>query len=307
MEENNRIPEAPEDPPITPETSVPEKPKRLKRHFFLAVMGIALGLDLLGQLHGELFLLPLYLLAPARDDGIRCRFMYLEFIGIDFLVLLFCFLCEKPIFRSFGWAKRGGMRGNTWKNFALGLGLGFAMNGLCILIAWLHGDLDFSVGSFELLYLLFALLAVCVQSGAEELMTRGYMMGALRERYGPWPAIVINSLYFGALHLLNPGITIMSFLQIVAIGFALSLVVYYLDSLWMCIAIHTAWNFTQNVLFGLPNSGIVSVRSFLHLEGATDSLFYSAAFGVEGGLTGVLVSMLLACAVMVIGKRKDRA
>ena len=281
----------------------PEPKKKLKRHFFLAVLGIALGLMLLGQLHGELFLLPLYLLFPEMDAGAAFLLQYLVFIGIDFLVILYCALCEKPILRSFGPAAAG----NTWKMLLLGLLIGFAMNGASILAAWLHGDLDFSVGRFEPGYLLLALLVVFVQSGAEELLTRGYMLGALRERYGAWVGIVVNSLFFGVLHLLNPGITVLSMLQIVLVGFALSLIVYYFDSLWMCIAIHTAWNFTQNFLFGLPNSGIVSARSFLHLEAASSSLFYDAGFGVEGGLPGVLAQLLLAGAVLLLAKRKGKA
>ena len=275
-----------------------------KRHFFLAVMGIALAMILVGQILGGILMGIVHGLLGEISGGVAFLFMYLEFIGIDALVILYCALCEKPTLREFGGARAGGMRGNTWKNFALGLLLGFGMNGVCILLAWLHGDIDLSVGRFEAVYLICALLCVCVQSGAEELVTRGYMMSALRQRYHAWVAIAVNSLFFGVLHLLNPGITVLSFLQIVLIGLAFSLIVYYLDSLWMCIAIHTAWNFTQNFLFGLPNSGIVSESSFLHLEGATNSLFYDAVFGIEGSVTGVVVVALVAVAVILIGKKK---
>jgi membrane protease YdiL (CAAX protease family) len=233
--------------------------------------------------------------------------MYLMFFGIDFLVLLYCGLCEKPAFRSFGWAKFGGMKGNTWKNFFLGLLIGLVMNGLCALLAWLHGDLDFSVGRFQFFYLLIALLCVCVQSAAEELVTRGYMMSALRERYNVWVAIAANSLLFGALHLMNDGITVLSMLTIILFGLFCSLIVYVLDSLWMSIAIHTAWNFTQSILLGLPNSGIVSEGSFLHLEGSTDSLYYDAVFGIEGSVSIVVMLTLLSAGLIIYGEKKKKA
>ena len=152
--------------------------------------------------------------------------------------------------------------------------------------------------------MLCALVCVCIQSGAEELVTRGYMMGALQKRYPVWVAIATNALLFAALHLGNPGVTALSILNIAAIGLALSLVMYYFGSLWMCIAVHTAWNFTQNFLFGLPNSGIVSESSFLHLEAARDSLFYNVAFGVEGTLTAVIVIAAFAVGVVLYARKK---
>ncbi|MBQ9268715.1 MAG: CPBP family intramembrane metalloprotease [Oscillospiraceae bacterium] len=278
-------------------------PKK-KRHFILAVFVIAVALTLVGQLAGALIMLPFKIMADGADDSIQFLFMYLEFIGIDILVLLYCAVFEKEIFRSFLGAGRGGGRGNRFRSIGFGLLIGFAMNGICILAAWLHGDLRFSVGDFRLIYLICALLSVFVQSCAEELVTRGYMMGALKARYRGWIAIVGNALFFGLFHLLNTGITVVSFLEIVGIGLALSLVVYYFESIWMAAAIHTSWNFTQNFLFGLPNSGFVSKGSFLHLEAASDSILYDTVFGVEGAIPALIVTAVLAAAVIVYARKK---
>ena len=135
-----------------------------KRHFILFVLLIALGLMLGGEILGELLVLPLRNLLPEQYVGLKFLFLYLEFIGIDLLVLLYCSQAEKEILCSFRAQKRGGSRGNTAKMLALGLVIGFVMNGLCILIAWLHGDLDFSVGRFRPVYLLLALLCVLILS-----------------------------------------------------------------------------------------------------------------------------------------------
>lgn len=285
------------------EASVPVKPVK-KRHFILAVIGIALLIIFVGQTLGMCLAALIGRLIPNADDGTVFLLDYLTFIGIDVLVLLYCALFEKNIFRSVLHSKQGGPAGNTGKSFALGLLIGFVMNAFCVLIAWLHGDVHFYVGRFQVLYMLCALLCACVQSGAEELVTRGYIMGALRERYPAWVAIVTNVLFFTALHLGNDGVTVLSLLNIAAIALALSLVVYYFGSMWMCVAIHTAWNFTQNFLFGLPNSGIVSKSSFLHLEAASDSPFYNVGFGVEGTVTAVIVIAAFAVCVVLYAKKK---
>ena len=288
--------------PVEPAAETKKK-RRPIRHMIWAVCLIALLIVLLGQIAGD-FLVGLAIKGfGITDASTLFLFMYLSMIGVDLLVLLYTLLCERPIFRSFGRRAVPGGRGNTWKLFGIGLLAGFAMNALCILVAWLHGDIVLSVGRFRPLYLLAALVCVCVQSGAEELVTRGYMMGAIRDRYNVWVAAAVNSLFFGALHLLNPGITVLSFVNVVAVGFALSVVMIKLESLWFCIAMHTAWNFSQSIFFGLPNSGIVSAGSFFHLDAARDSVLYSAAFGVEGAITTTLVLLALTLCVLLAARR----
>lgn len=301
MDEENKFPQEP-----APEAAAaPKKPRRPVRHMIWAVCLISLGLMLLGQILGGVLMSLLAGALGVTDGATLFLFMYLSFIGIDLLVLLYCLLCEKPILRSFGRRAEPFGSGNTWRLFGLGLLAGFAMNALCILAAWLHGDIELSVGRFNAPYLLAALVCVCVQSGAEELLTRGYMLGALRDRYPLWLAVAVNSLFFGALHLFNNGITVLSFVNIVAFGLALSFVMVRLESLWFCIAVHTAWNFSQSIFFGLPNSGIVSEGSFLHLEAARDSAVYSALFGVEGAITSTLVLLVLVLCVLLCKRRKQ--
>ena len=280
MDEENKFPQEP-----APEAAAaPKKPRRPVRHMIWAVCLISLGLMLLGQILGDVLMNLLAGALGVTDGATLFLFMYLSFIGIDLLVLLYCLLCEKPILRSFGRRAEPFGSGNTWRLFGLGLLAGFAMNAL---------------------YLLAALVCVCVQSGAEELLTRGYMLGALRDRYPLWLAVAVNSLFFGTLHLFNNGITVLSFVNIVAFGLALSFVMVRLESLWFCIAVHTAWNFSQSIFFGLPNSGIVSEGSFLHLEAARDSAVYSALFGVEGAITTTLVLLVLVLCVLLCKRRKQ--
>ncbi len=284
--------------------AVPEKPKKKKRHFIVWVLLIGLLLMLLGQILGGLICTPLVLLFPEMPPMWSFSLMYLSFIGIVLLVLGYVAIAEKglrPLFRS---VRRGGARGNTLREFGLGILIGFVMNGVCILAAWLHGDLDFSFGGFYPVYLIVTFLCVMIQSGAEEMLTRGYIYGALRERYPVWVAVAANALLFGALHLLNPGVSVFSVLSIVLIGLGLSLVMVWRESLWMAIAIHTMWNFTQSILFGLPNSGIVSQGSFLHLEAAKGSFFYDAEFGVEGAFPAIVVELLLIADLWLVRKKK---
>ena len=288
-----------------PAAAAPAKPRRPVRHMMWAAALIALLLMLLGEIAGNAIIAVLTRLFHVQDGATLFLFMYLSFIGIDIAVLLYTWLFEKPVFCSFGYRAADG-EGNTWKLFGIGLLVGFGMNAVCILLAWLHGDLHFTPGAFRPFYLLAALVCVCIQSGAEELLCRGYMMGVVSDRYSVWVAAVFNSLFFGMLHLGNPDLTVLGLLNVVAVGFALSVAMIEIRSLWFCIAVHTAWNFSQSIFFGLPNSGIVSAGSFLHLEAAADSIFYDTGFGVESSFPALVMMVLLTVCLLLIGRRKAR-
>ena len=75
------------------------------------------------------------------------------------------------------------------------------------------------------------------------------------------------------------------------------------------MAVHCSWNFTQNVLLGLPNSGIESKYSVFKLVdgSAHNSFAYDVSFGVEGTIAAVAVVMLACAIVWFAGrKRKER-
>ncbi|MBQ9060355.1 MAG: CPBP family intramembrane metalloprotease, partial [Firmicutes bacterium] len=145
---------------------------------------------------------------------------------------------------------------------------------------------------FKLVPCVVVFRCVLIQSAAEELTDRWYLYQKLRRRYkAPWIAIVVNSLVFTAMHLFNPGISFLALVQIFIVGMVFSLFVYYYNGLWMAMAFHAAWNFTQSIFFGLPNSGIVSAYSVFRLDAAsaTNGIFYNVNFGVEGSIGAVVI------------------
>lgn len=209
---------------------------------------------------------------------------------------------NRPIFRVITKEPKG----NTVKMLLLGLLVGFAQNAFCILIAVLHKDIHLGFSRFEFLRLLFLFIAVFIQSSSEELLCRGFLYQRLRRGYkSPYVAIIGNAVIFAVLHLFNPGITAVSFVNIVLVAVFYSFMIYYFNSIWFTMAAHTAWNFTQNILFGLPNSGIVSPYSVMQLEASTarDSWIYNVLFGVEGTILAALVLLASIAVTIVIGKK----
>lgn len=255
--------------------------------YLIAVLLIILG-QILGMLPG---LIPFM----TSTDIAMTITMYLSFIGIWALTLLYMRFTKKnrPILKSIG----RNAAGNTWKNLLLGSVLGFGLNGICILAAWLHRDISLHYDSFRPVAFALIFVSVFIQSSAEELVCRGFLYQRLRQSYRhPAVAIIGNSLLFSILHLTNDGVTVLSVLNIFIVGILFSFMVYYMDSIWCAMSMHAMWNFTQNIIFGLPNSGIVSPYSVFRLDVSTanDSFAYNVGFGIEGTLLADIL-LISAC------------
>ncbi|MGH8283469.1 MAG: lysostaphin resistance A-like protein [Gammaproteobacteria bacterium] len=125
----------------------------------------------------------------------------------------------------------------------------------------------------------------------EETLVRGVLFRIIEESLGSWIALAISAVVFGALHLFNPGATVISALAIaLEAGVLLGAVYMYTRRLWMAIGLHAAWNFTEGGVFGASVSGG-------HSQGAMASHFLGpelltgGKFGPEASLVAVMVCL----------------
>ncbi|MBD5551639.1 MAG: CPBP family intramembrane metalloprotease [Lachnospiraceae bacterium] len=284
-----------------------EKGKKKKRGLtdnIIVIWLIATVLTLVGQMLGSfVFLIPFM---SDTDFGLTIS-QYLIFGGVWIVFWLYLRLTKKnrPILQVLGrdpW-------GNRPVFLLAGMAAGFGLNGICILTAWLHGDIVLYYDSLHPVLLVLIFIAVLIQSSAEEFICRGFVFQRLlKGGRSPWVAIIGNAALFAILHLMNDGVTFLSILNILVIGIGFSLIVYYMDSLWCAIGLHTAWNFMQNIIFGLPNSGLVTPFSLFKLEASTakNSFAYNVGFGVEGTVTANVLLIAVCILLYVRGRKQDR-
>ena len=260
---------------------------------------LAYLLILAGQVIGEIVVL---VSGAYKSDLGATAGMYFSFAGI-WLVLFLNGLIKKnrPLFKAYG----TGCKGNNALNLLIGYLIGIGMNGAAILMAWMHGDIRMYFDKFELIPFVILFAAVFVQSAAEEMVCRGFIYQRVLRTYRNkfWLAVLVNSVFFGLIHLGNDGISAMAVVDLVVTGLLFSAMVYYFDSLWMAMAAHAGWNFTQSILAGLPNSGNVVPYSVFKLDAATarDSFFYNVAFGVEGTVPAIAIQVVVLAALVAIG------
>ncbi len=156
------------------------------------------------------------------------------------------------------------------------------------------------------------LLAFLIVGFAEEYLLRGYLQYTLtRGVFGLghklsatharlvafWIAAVFMSILFGALHLGNGGENTLGLLQVVLVGLVFSYALWRTGSLWWAIGFHMAWDWAQSFLYGVPDSGNISVGRLFQTHAAGSPLLSGGVDGPEGSLLCVPILLLVALVI----------
>lgn len=137
----------------------------------------------------------------------------------------------------------------------------------------------------------------------EELVFRGLMFQAIQKLGGDWLALAVTSLFFGVAHLGNTGATLWSAFAIsIEAGVLLGAAFLWRRNLWFVMGLHFAWNAIEGLL-GIPVSGHLAAGLYtVEVSGA--ALLTGGAFGLEGSIVPVMVSLLIAVPMLICAMRK---
>ena len=208
-------------------------------------------------------------------------------IAMILIVMLFCKLAQKRRMTTLGFVKK-----DIVKEYGIGLTVGFVFFTVAVLLCMITGSLRFDglSSTFSLgIFVLFG-LGYMIQGMAEEVLCRGYFLVSIGRRYPMWAAVMLNSLFFAALHLGNAGISPLAFVNLTLFGIFASVYFIKRGSLWGIGAFHSIWNFVQGNFYGIKVSGLTTSCTILEsvsVEGR--ELINGGTFGLEGGLAVTLV------------------
>lgn len=118
----------------------------------------------------------------------------------------------------------------------------------------------------------------------EEFFTRGYTQFTLTDGVGFWPAAILLSLGFGALHLENPGENWVGILAAMLIGFFFCLTLRRTGNLWFAIGFHAAWDWGESYFYSVPNSGWRPPGHLLHSSLQGPAWLSGGSAGPEGSV-----------------------
>lgn len=141
---------------------------------------------------------------------------------------------------------------------------------------------------------------------SEELFFRGFVMGVIRREHGRVYAIVASSIIFGLIHSINPSVSVLAIVNIVAVGVFLALIYDYTKSLWLTIGFHFVWDAFQGTILGLPVSGL-DIPSIFKSSIQGNELITGGAFGFESSICVTAIFLIAIVITLLIGEHYRRA
>jgi membrane protease YdiL (CAAX protease family) len=184
-----------------------------------------------------------------------------------------------------------------WQGYLFGLveisaliGLIHAFGGYSFGTVALHGE--------ELLRWGIEWAIVFVFTGLfEEFLFRGYTQYTLADGIGFWPAAILLSCSFGAVHLGNRGENWVGAASVVTIGLVFAFALRRTGNLWLVVGWHASFDFGETFLYSVPNSGLLFDG---HLSNASlhgPVWLTGGSAGPEGSIFSFLTMGILALAV----------
>ena len=211
---------------------------------------------------------------------------------------------ERRTFADFGLSFRHVAVAKFW----LGAFWGWlALTALLLSIRFLHG---FSFGSLAIhgqtavRFAIFWAPAFMVVGLFEEFGFRGYLLSTLARGIGFWPAAVILSVIFGAVHLHNGGEDWVGGLAAGLIGFFFCFTLRRFGTLWFAVGFHAAWDYAESFVYSVPDSGIAAKGHLMNSSFHGPNWLTGGSVGPEASL---LVFAVIAVAFMVFDRAHRHA
>jgi len=206
---------------------------------------------------------------------------------------------EKRPFGAYGLPCQGAFGKPFWVGLLWGIsaitllllvmrGLGvFYFGGLA-----LHGSHAFKYAAFWGAFFLTVGLA-------EEFTSRGYSQFTLAQGIGFWPAALLLSCLFGAIHLGNQGEAWIGAVAAAYIGLFFCLTLRRTGTLWFAVGMHASWDWGESFLYSVPDSGALAPGHLLKSSFHGSRWLTGGSVGPEGSL---LVFVLITVMWMVFSR-----
>lgn len=186
-----------------------------------------------------------------------------------------------------------------------GFGIGVGLIIFTYLIMYGLGIATFHTGT-GLEGLALALLKPAVIGTLEELIFRVILFRIFQHIAGTLVAVSLSAGLFGLAHMGNPGATPLSMMFLsIEMGVFLALLFVLTRSLWVVAGSHMGWNFALGFIFGSDVSGLDASSGLISTTLKGPALLTGGAFGPEGSIITLGVSIVAIAAVARLIARKN--
>ena len=221
---------------------------------------------------------------------------YYGYIIVLSVALLYWKLIEKKSLSEMGMTKRFG-------NYFIGVIVGVLLLAVSVFSIVLTGNIEYQ-GFFENANILMIILSIggfIIQGATEEILCRGIVLHALKEKAPLWIAIAVSTILFIIPHgssLFEGGtiIGVIGVANLVLISIIFSLLTIYFQSIWAACGLHSFWNAILYCILGLNLSGKdETVTAIFNMQSVSNNIWNGGAYGIEAsGITTVVLALTAA-------------
>ena len=197
--------------------------------------------------------------------------------------------------------------------FVLGVGCGLLLILVPAVLARLFGGfvpataaeiaaLSVPTGLAAIPAMIFLLPPLMLAAVGEEVLFRGLLLRFWEPVAGAKGALVLTALMFAAIHVGNPGSSVLGAVGVILSGLMLGLIFLLRGDLWLASGVHLGWNLAEAMVLGVPVSGH-TLPALLRWSVADSDVargLLGGSFGPEEGLLfhgslalGIVVTIVL--------------
>jgi uncharacterized protein len=236
---------------------------------------------------------------PIGRAGLMA-FLLVPFTALALIVIAWTRFVERRSLASIGLAGKRGPR-----TFAFGVLAGVVMTAAIVAGGWLAGA--YSAGAIAPAFqspsglAVIALLLACfgVQSSAEEILFRGWMLSAVEAKFGTLAGVLISSLVFVLMHfdaragwLFDVNVFLFA---VMACCWSIRT-----GNIWSVMGWHAGWNWLLAVGFEMPVTGLDGHVPALLVKMTPHGAAYLTG-GFEGPEATVMCTVVLLVAIALLG------
>ena len=159
-----------------------------------------------------------------------------------------------------------------------------------------------------------AVTGICYYSIAagivEEMVFRGVIMGLLEKWKNIKIAMIVPSVLFGLIHILNGALSPMSLFQLAAagavVGILFSLIAYHYDNFWNNALVHALWNAST---IGVMHVGTEPYENsiYTYVLNSRSMLITGGDFGIEASIISIIAYSLFIGILALMLRKKEGA
>jgi len=201
---------------------------------------------------------------------------------------------DGPALLDLGLHRRPGWLADSLVGLALGPVMFLGILLLLLAVGWAH----VGAGTVDAAAVLISFGTFVLVAFSEEIFARGWLFQVLEKGRGTRWAVIGSAAIFALLHGFNPGFGAAALVGLFLAGLLFAQAYIVTRQLWLPVALHLSWNFSQGPIFGFPVSGLPG-SGLLAVEPTGPEIVTGGAFGPEAGLV-LLVGIALASACLYV-------